>query len=276
MTLCLGIGVHAGGPGLHDEQQEPARPREQVQPEQVQPEQGKPKPEIRLRRGLLLHFACDHERPVALDTSGHNHHGELDGAKFEKVDGKFALAFAGKPDRGDTVRVHHTKILARASETGALTLALWLKSRSEPHEFPDLLCKGGNHRPAWGGFELHLNTHADNDLQVTSGPFTAVTYRAFGKWIDKRQGQWIHVAFSMAKDGKATFYVNGKATGDTHLYRTRLRDALAKETRDLFVGGPDPDHHDNRSWFDGWLDEIRIYDRVLTRHEVAALHEHGR
>ena len=76
--------------------------------------------------------------------------------------------------------------------------------------------------------------------------------------------------------GKATFYVDGKATGDTHLYRSDILHALLAETRDLFVGGPDPDHHTNRSWFDGWLDEIRIYDRVLTKHEVAALHKRGR
>ena len=229
-----------------------------------------------LRDGLLLHFACDHARDVALDTSGHNHHGELRGARFEQVDGKLALRFDGKADRGSVVRVRHSKALARPATTGQLTIALWMKARSEPHEFPVLVCKGGNHKPAWGGYELHLNTHADNDLQITSGTFTAVTYRAFGKWVDARQGQWIHVAFTLDRRGKVVFYVDGKPTGDTHTYGTDVGEALAREARDLFVGGPDPGHHANRSWFDGWLDELRIYDRALAPAELKRLFAAGR
>jgi len=231
---------------------------------------------VQLGRGLLLHYACEHDRPVALDTSGHNHHGKLLGAKFERVDGQLALRFRGFDDHGDVVRVPHTKVLSSPERTGALTMALWIKVKREPREFPVMLCKGGNHRPAWGGYEFHLNTNPDNDLQITSGAFTAVTHNAFGKWIDKRRGQWLHVAFTMVRGGKVTFYVDGKATGDTFSYHTDIRQALRLAERDLFVGGPDPDHHQNRAWFDGWMDEVRIYDRALHANEVKTLFSKGR
>ncbi|YCM42964.1 LamG-like jellyroll fold domain-containing protein [Verrucomicrobiaceae bacterium 227] len=82
--------------------------------------------------------------------------------------------------------------------------------------------------------------------------------------------QWVHLAATVDSTAGVTFYLNGAVTGTNG------------NTADNFTGtgnnGLDDPYAIGRSygngqeqWFPGSLDEVRVYDNVLTSTEIAAL-----
>ncbi len=109
--------------------------------------------------------------------------------------------------------VSNSPSLVSMEDTHQLTLALWIKPNSIPSEFPVLISKGGDSPPnAFGGYELTLDTHGDNDIVFNSGNYQATTVGAGGTLINQHLGEWIHVAFTIDTVAQtAQFYVNGQA-----------------------------------------------------------------
>jgi len=109
------------------------------------------------------------------------------------------------------------------------------------------------------GYELTLNSNGDNDIVFDSGSCLFTTRNANGRWINNHLGEWIHLAITVdAKTKTRCTYVNGQATGDEYEWAEdghTLGDALMPVTNDLYLGRPDPQHHGNRSGFDGLMDE---------------------
>jgi hypothetical protein len=134
----------------------------------------------------------------------------------------------------------------------------------------DLVCKGGNWPPnANDGYELLINRSC---FGLCSGGRTASTS---SRWMENRRGgEWMHVAVTLdAAAGKVTFYINGNDTrdvtedGDGDWGRAKL--AVPNK---CYIGRPDPEHHVNRSWFDGSMDEVMIFSRALTAKDVKELY----
>lgn len=168
-----------------------------------------------------------------------------------------------------SIVVSNSPSLVSMQDSHQLTLAVWIKPNSIPHEFPVLISKGGNQPPgAYGGYELVLNWNGDNDITFCSGGFDAWTAQANGSLINNHLGEWIHVAFTLDTDAQqAQFYVNGGAVTNLGLYGN-YSDVNFNVPNDLYIGAPDPAANANRARFDGDMKQIMIFNRVLSADEI--------
>jgi hypothetical protein len=230
---------------------------------------------IDLATDLVLYLPFDKdENGIATDQSGSKNHGTVHGAKFTR-EGKLggAMSFHGSSDSGDTIVVPHSASLAAMQQTRQMTVCAWIKANSLPKEYPVILAKGGNFRPkAFGGYELNLRAITDNDITLVSGRQKLTTLHAQGKWVSQHLNEWIHVAVvvnAATRTGK--IYVNGERTADESFAGSDWHDANFALAHALTIGGPDAAHHPNRAWFDGMIDEVRVYARALTREEIRSL-----
>jgi hypothetical protein len=86
-------------------------------------------------------------------------------------------------------------------------------------------------------------------------------------------GRWVHIAGVYdAASGKASLYVDGKLLGDdTQAGEMRLDPESL--SRPLMIGGEliDADVNDVQNVFDGYLDDVRVYDRALSAEEIGKL-----
>lgn len=220
-----------------------------------------------LTSNLALYFTFDELRGTEVpDASPFRNKGTARGVTAVP-DGKIGGAFEF---RGGTnlVTVPHSPSLIDMQRTREFTLAVWLKPRSLTGEFPVVVCKGSERFKA--GYELLLNSHGDHDLIFKSGVYNLQTSRAGGRWINKRLGEWVHVALVInERTSSRKWYINGRRTGD-ELDNDfgQLNFALAVP---LSIGAPLAANHSNRGQFDGLMDELRIYARALTSDEIRSL-----
>ena len=73
-------------------------------------------------------------------------------------------------------------------------------------------------------------------------------------------------------DGQVSvLYVNGQKVSEK-----RYAGKLATNTQTLAIGGEDGAHEgaNHASWFNGLLDEVRIYERAMSATEVQMLYAH--
>jgi fructan beta-fructosidase len=86
-------------------------------------------------------------------------------------------------------------------------------------------------------------------------------------------GRWVHIAGVYdAASGKASLYVDGKLLGDdTQAGEMRLDPESL--SRPLMIGGEliDADVNDVQNVFDGYVDDVRVYDRALSAEEIGKL-----
>ncbi|HEX4264503.1 MAG TPA: LamG domain-containing protein [Verrucomicrobiae bacterium] len=198
------------------------------------------------REGLVLWFQKGPSVAKVNDSSGHRNDGEP-----------------------VSVVVSNSPSLVSMQDTHQLTLALWIKPNSIPHEFPVLISKGGNQPPgAYGGYELTLNSNSGNDILFLSGGFYAETIQADESSINQHLGEWTHVAFTIDTDAQtAQFYVNGEGVTNSMPVGS-FSDVNFDVPNDLYFGMPDPAANANRARFDGTMSQIMIYNRVLSAQEI--------
>lgn len=88
-------------------------------------------------------------------------------------------------------------------------------------------------------------------------------------------GEWVHLAGTYnGETGKMSLYVNGKLIGSqTHAGEIRLDSESLN--RPLVIGGElnGPDIDDASNEFNGYVDDVRIYDRALSGEEIEILAE---
>jgi hypothetical protein len=226
--------------------------------------------------GLVLRLPFDEgSGSTAADASGSANHGTISGARWTNDPiRQTVLDFRGGSATGDFVRIAHSASLVSMQTTRQFSVSLWIKPRSIPSEFPDLVAKGGNWGPlAYGGYELVVNWYGDNDLHFVSGPLATTTLNANGKWVNNHLNEWIHVALTWNLDvAQLIYYVNGVNTGDMYLQGGSLSTANFDVPNNLYVGAPDPNTHSNRAWFDGFMDDVLIYNRALTPAEILQIY----
>ena len=178
--------------------------------------------------------------------------------------------------RPGIVKIASNPDLASMQQTRQLTIALWIKPKFLPREFPVLLSKGGNSpNGAYGGYELVLNANGDNDIMFVSGKRGSSTFGANGRWINKHLGEWIHVVCTVDDRMKTQkFYVNGRPTNDEDNNGTDA-DINFDVPNNLYIGTPDPASHPNRTKFEGEMRDVKLFNRVLTAEEIYADFEAG-
>ena len=85
------------------------------------------------------------------------------------------------------------------------------------------------------------------------------------------QDTWNHAVFAADRDGDGAFYLNGVADGGGDISAS---DATLAATIAFTIGARTRAPYDID--FEGYIDELRIYNRLLAAWEVRALYEQGR
>ncbi|WP_372796847.1 LamG-like jellyroll fold domain-containing protein, partial [Pontiella sp.] len=206
-------------------------------------------------RGLVGHWSFDDMAgTLALDASGYGHHGSVTNGAWVSGKRGGALAFDGSSSS--------VAIPAAAFETvnEEVTVAFWANGgASLPSENAVFYAEdSGNDRALnihlpWTGGTVYWDAGNESGYDRISQTADVSAYR----------GTWSHWVFSKnIKTGNMRIYLNGALWHEGIDKNLTMTDITAASIGSQFAG---------RYW-DGLLDDVRLYDVELMTHEVAALY----
>lgn len=190
------------------------------------------------------------------DTSGHAHDGMCVPDCPPRTAGR--VGQAADFDGATYLRVVHDAEL----DLDAFTLSAWIRPASSSMEWRGIVGRPFNpetsNENSYGLFHQHddvltFETFAGvQEDNLDSGEGTLAS------------GTWYHVAGTLDASGTKHLYLDGE------LLESRGEDAPLYEATDLLVG---VDHDDGviDGFFDGAIDDVRVYRRALSAGEIAAL-----
>ena len=183
-----------------------------------------------------------------------NSDGEINGAP-NWVDGRFGggLGFDGSANYVDCGADTSLDI------TDTLTIAAWIKVNTFG-DWRGIVTKGVDSSPfamqMWGDGALRFSPNWGN-------PAGAVVAGSFNSDNKMAAGEWVHAAITY--DGsKAMFYIDG--TPDTLVVDQAI--TFGVNTDSLILGCDFPGGDE---YFDGVMDEVRIYDEALTEAQIGQI-----
>jgi len=205
--------------------------------------------------GLVAEWHFDEGKGNILkDSSGNGNDGIIHGATWvDGIKGK-ALKFDGKDDY---VEVRDSPSL---DITDAITIEAWIY----PIRYPLHRYHAGI--VGRGGWDIGSGYEVDLGYKGMNGLFELNTRRS-SLYSESRipLNQWTHIAATL-KITDAVIYINGKidAIGTVN--------SLITNSRPLQIGRRDPGNN-FVAYFDGIIDEVRIYNRALSTEEIKAHYE---
>jgi hypothetical protein len=203
----------------------------------------------------IWHFDEGSEN-YTFDGTGNNNTGILENSTYgvpqweSGSDCKFGscLEFDGE---GDYVDVGNDESLDTLTES--FTLEVWMKPNQESYYQRIIYRSGG------GALDFALTGTPKIGLWVEYENGTASGWKLGDNTLS--WGEWQHVVATFSKaDGRFEFYLNGEDDGGADVDQSSLRDM----TNNMYIGGaPGFDRY-----FNGTMDEVKIYPRVLSATEV--------
>ncbi len=194
-------------------------------------------------------------RDVA-DSSGNNNFGKiLEGSpKWQPDGGRIggALLFDGK---GDFINIANE---SNFDFTNQMTVAAWVKVNSVDRWWQAIVTKGDSawrfhHYEQSGRVAFHATGLSTPNMQKHGGPASDAQVN---------DGQWHHVA-AVYGNGKGYIYVNGRLDDEIDTAGT-----IATNDEPVMIG---ENSQQRGRYFNGMIDEVRIYNYVLTPDEVSKL-----
>ncbi len=154
----------------------------------------------------------------------------------------------------------------------ALTVAAWIKPNSAGEGSAGrIVQKGAGSQPTTGGFWFHLDT--SNQLVLAVDYATTNMYRVSAA-SGITYGAWTHVVVTWTGSATATnikFYVNGVETS----YNATAPNGVGTRVNDGATSFTIGNESGGTRTFDGALDDVRVYNRVLSASEITAVHNAG-
>ena len=205
-------------------------------------------------KGLVAHWDFDEGKGDVLhDISGNKNDGKIRGAKWVKCGKGYALRFDGKDDYVDCGNGKSLDV------TGPITLEAWV--------YPEAVPERGEPGIVGKFYESYTFTYYANGAcywYISGGGNNCRTPLAVGSWY--------HVVGTF--DGATMrLYVNGKAEG---FRKSQFK--TVKSGKNFFMGcivgdptAADPAYH-GTAHFDGMIDQVRVYNRVLSDKEIVSHH----
>ncbi|MBI5441218.1 MAG: LamG domain-containing protein [Deltaproteobacteria bacterium] len=195
---------------------------------------------------------------TALDASGNLLHGSISNAGYSagKV-GNYALDFNGTDSY---VEVPYNPRL----NPDSVAISCWFKFRQQGG-MADLLDKGHGTgtSPYFGGYALQ----ADDAGTCVGGLYgNGAAHVGPGAWCGADDGQWHHMAVNLGAEGSA-LYVDGALVSEVP-----GEGAIVDNESPLYLGR----HRAVGRYFNGLIDDLRIYDGPLSAAEIQALYDLGR
>lgn len=138
-----------------------------------------------------------------------------------------------------------------------MSISMWYTTESLYSQWQALIAKGEG-----GAWRLHRFSNSGNEINFSGGG----NFNGDGE-LDQQDGSWHHIVITH-EDGAATrMYVDGSLVGQN------LSAGSISGNNFAMLIGANPQAA-NRSW-DGMLDDIALWDRVLTTDEIAAIYNNG-
>ena len=206
---------------------------------------------------VLWYDFSEMEGTTVKDLSGNGLDGTASGGPtLEDAPFGKALKFDGN---GDKVTVEYDP----AMDVPAYTVALWLKSVQSNEAWVGVFGRPGRHYNLWAGSSnsaawfIHHRYRDGGNSNAGAGDYRSVPH-----------GEWVHIA--LTNDGKSTSasYVNGerKATG--------VVSNLTYMNNRLYIGANND--NGNGAWYEGLMDDVRLYKVALSAEEVSAAYNEGK
>ena len=150
---------------------------------------------------------------------------------------------------------------------GDITLAAWVKTDSATENWQNIVVKG--HGIGENVMRLDGNGHPS---QIWCGSYDNTDHMVMSWDLSDELNRWLHVVGTYSSaDGLWTLYLDG-------VWNNQTEDATGAVTvdRGWAIGARAPDStgiFPTERHFEGFIDDVRIYDVALTDVEVAALYE---
>jgi len=186
---------------------------------------------------------------------------------------------AGKASEGATITSSTQKLSCAdntsLSITGALTLSVWFKLRATTvtPTFLTLINKYIDYNtsfffyltnPGTGKYYFSVYVSADGSNQVGVDALNDGQYFTLGT-------TWHHAVFVFVPSTSMTIYLDGVSVGSK---TTSVPASIHDGNQNVYIGSTcDANDWFAGNYFDGMLDEVRIYNRVLTAAEVSQLYD---
>jgi len=205
-----------------------------------------------VNEGLIGHWKLDEgSGTTAADSSGSGYHGTCENdPQWVPGQSGSSLNFNGEDsyvDLGDIAEFEF-------SETEDFSIALWLRASST--KLGNIFGRMTRYYWTWALFVTDDFGSLGFGLRRDGPDKTLDFYR-----IDP--GVWYHVAVVVgAQNGNIRFYVNGEEQADKAI--TRTVGQLLELTTPFKIGG-------DYQYFDGTVDDVRVYNRKLTPSDIQAL-----
>jgi len=204
--------------------------------------------------GLVGYWNLDQgSGSIANDSSGYNNHGTIYGASWTsgKVNG--GLNFDGF---NDYVNCGNNATLDPTKEA---TIAAWVNFKKLPSTAGHIMAVAGR---SYNGADLDMQAEPDNKFKFYIGsgaPNVAISNTV------AQADKWYHVVGTYQANSNIKIYVNGTLDGTTSIGIARVHNpGTFCFGASSYWGG---------RFFNGTIDEVKIYNRALSAEEVKAEYE---
>ena len=220
-----------------------------------------------ITNGTIAHWKFDEgSGTTTLDFSGNNHTGTISGAVY--VTGRLsnALSFNGTSSHVFASDALNGGVTGARLDMGTRdwTVAAWIKTTHSGMLVTKMGFIGGANPDGWGVSISGNGTvggviHKANvgNVNIFAGDGATVT-----------NGQWRHVAVVFNRVGNMVRYVDGVPTGSQYSLAS-LNGQSLDSTKQIQIGARD--QSGDEIYFNGVIDDVRVYARALTVEEIAVL-----
>ena len=204
-------------------------------------------------RGLVAHWTFDEGTgSVAKDVTGNGHDAALKNIEWVPSPRGHALRFDSKEDLADYAQVDTMNL------SGDMTLAVWVKTDSSVDPKTTRLIFGDGGYGIERNLNLRLCGYGSLRFEWADGKTTASLLAP----ISHMNGTWKHVVVvANSEDRLAMMYVDGREVARMAMPLPISKAPVKKRSTGWFYNG----------YFQGELDDIRLYARALSQAEVEQL-----
>ncbi len=194
---------------------------------------------------------------VAHDSSGNNNDGTLQGNPVW-VTGRIGSGALSFDNTDDIVIVGDDPSLDLEDE---LTITLWVKAPDvvTPNHMVTKQPSGTAPDNYPGNYEFRIK---DDTIQFLHQTSEGTDYSEYHSTSQITAGEWHHAAMTVVEGDLVEFYLDGVPAGST----AQLGTFGMLNDEPLRIGGRKDDR-----FFNGILDDVYIYDRALTAHQIEGL-----
>jgi hypothetical protein len=159
--------------------------------------------------------------------------------------------------------------------TNDFSFSVWIK-RDRENIAERLFIKRGtsNAKLSWYALQLNSNNTVDSSFTISYTGGGSVGKATSTSTVQSSDG-WTHIAASMDRDGNGQIFINGSADGgavDISAFAGNIDNAEEKAfiaAYGIDAGPP------SANFFRGSIDDLRIYNRLLTAAEIQAFYDQG-